>query len=102
MPYPLWRSRSVALLTVLALLVFAPASAVAQSFVNFESGHVRPLALSPDGSRLFAVNTPDNRLAIFDVTAGGLDARRPRFRSASSRWRWRAARTWRAAPRRGS
>jgi DNA-binding beta-propeller fold protein YncE len=42
------------------------------SFVNFESGHVRPLALSPDGSRLFAVNTPDGRLAIFDVTADGL------------------------------
>ena len=28
------------------------------SFVNFESGQVRPLALSPDGTRLFAVNTP--------------------------------------------
>ena len=42
------------------------------AFVNFESGHVRPLALSPDASRLFAVNTPDNRLAIYDVSAGGL------------------------------
>lgn len=31
------------------------------SFYVFESGHVRPLALSPDGSRLYAVNTPDNR-----------------------------------------
>ena len=30
------------------------------SFVNFESGQVRPLALSPDGTRLFAVNTPDD------------------------------------------
>ncbi|MFN8643316.1 MAG: hypothetical protein U0802_17260 [Candidatus Binatia bacterium] len=42
------------------------------AFVNFESGHVRPLALSPDGSLLFAVNTPDNRLEIFNVGAGGL------------------------------
>ena len=42
------------------------------SFVNFESGHTRPLALSPDGARLFAVNTPDNRLSIFDVTTTGL------------------------------
>src|SRR5262245_38028597 len=44
----------------------------AQSFTNFESGHVRPLALSPDGSRLFAVNTPDNRLEIYGVSAGAL------------------------------
>src|SRR5512134_1232110 len=44
----------------------------AQSFVNFESGHVRPLALSPDGTRLFAVNTPDNRLEVFAVAAEGL------------------------------
>ena len=44
----------------------------AASFVTFESGQVRPLALSPDGTRLFAVNTPDNRLEIFDVDGGGL------------------------------
>ena len=42
------------------------------NFVTFESGQVRPLALSPDGSRLFAVDTPDDRLEIFDVTASGL------------------------------
>jgi DNA-binding beta-propeller fold protein YncE len=47
-------------------------AAHAQSFVNFESGHVRPLALSPDGTRLFAVNTPDNRLGIYAVAVGGL------------------------------
>lgn len=43
-----------------------------QDFVAFESGHVRPLALAPDGSRLYAVNTPDNRLEILDVTPTGL------------------------------
>ena len=58
-------------LAVLAVLV-AAASARAGSFVNFESGHVRPLALSPVGDRLFAVNTPDNRLAIYTLGAGGL------------------------------
>ncbi|HYC57513.1 MAG TPA: hypothetical protein VEL28_21455 [Candidatus Binatia bacterium] len=42
------------------------------SFVAFESGQVRPLAISPDGSRLFAVNTPDNRLEVFEITASGL------------------------------
>src|SRR5512140_3371949 len=55
------------------IMLLAPAAGHAQgSFVNFESGHVRPLALSADGSRLFAVNTPDNRLEIYDVGAGGL------------------------------
>ncbi len=42
------------------------------SYVLFESGQVRPLALSADGSRLFAVNTPDNHLEIYDVTDKGL------------------------------
>src|SRR5262245_47154034 len=55
------------LLCALCALI-APAGA----FTEFESGQVRPLALSPDGTRLFAVNTPDDRLEIFDVTAGGL------------------------------
>src|SRR5262245_13259007 len=50
----------------------ALAQAPTGPFVNFESGHVRPLALSPDGSRLFAVNTPDNRLEIYAVSAAGL------------------------------
>jgi len=57
---------------VLACLVLGAVAARAQSFTNFESGHVRPLALSPDGSRLFAVNTPDNRLAIYSVGVGSL------------------------------
>src|SRR5215470_5176251 len=50
----------------------AGSASVDSSFVLFESGQVRPLALSPDGSRLFAVDTPDNRLVIFSVGAGGL------------------------------
>src|SRR5262245_32387920 len=62
---------------LLTIVLAGPALALASgsptgSFVNFESGQVRPLALSPDGSRLFATNTPDNRLEIFSVTAGGL------------------------------
>ncbi|HEV7733904.1 MAG TPA: hypothetical protein VGR62_17170 [Candidatus Binatia bacterium] len=57
-------------LAALAVLVLAVAPAGA--FTAFESGHVRPLALSPDGTRLFAVNTPDDRLEVFDVGAAGL------------------------------
>ncbi len=64
--------RPLRLLLSIALAVAATLPAGAQSFVNFESGQVRPLALSPDGSRLFAVNTPDNRLEIFAVGASGL------------------------------
>ncbi|HYH45664.1 MAG TPA: hypothetical protein VEG34_08250, partial [Thermoanaerobaculia bacterium] len=44
----------------------------ADSYTLFESGQVRPLALSPDGKRLFAVNTPDNRLEVFRVRKHGL------------------------------
>ncbi|MCA9676968.1 MAG: hypothetical protein H6709_20475 [Kofleriaceae bacterium] len=41
-------------------------------YTLFETLQVRPLALSPDGKRLYAANTPDNRLEIFDVTSHGL------------------------------
>src|SRR6185369_16773600 len=57
-------------LCLVALL--AGARAADADFVTFESGQVRPLALSPNGSRLFAANTPDNRLEILAVTATGL------------------------------
>ena len=52
-------------------LTSAPAAA-SSSFTAFESGQVRPLALSQDGKLLFAVNTPDNRLEIYRVKDGGL------------------------------
>lgn len=55
------------------LLLVSGASHAAPSFTAFESGQVRPLALSPDGSRLFAVNTPDNRLEVFNVTEQRLE-----------------------------
>src|SRR6266571_4154164 len=38
------------------------------SFVNFEATQTNPVRLSPDGRRLFAVNTPDARLSVFDVS----------------------------------
>ncbi len=41
-------------------------------FVTFESGQVRPLAISVDGNRLFATNTPNGTLDIFTVTDEGL------------------------------
>src|SRR6185295_160419 len=43
------------------------ASSTSSSFTLFESGQVRPLALSQDRQHLFAVNTPDNRLEVFRI-----------------------------------
>src|SRR4029453_6861555 len=68
------RARLLATLLALITITLAPtarAQSPQSSFVSFESGQVRPLALSPDGTHLFAVNTPDNRLEIFDVAADG-------------------------------
>ncbi len=59
--------------TLVGAAVLAAGAAWAQpTFIEFESGHVRPITLSPDGTKLFAVNTPDNTLEIFDVGGGGL------------------------------
>src|SRR4029453_1121862 len=66
-PTPL-RSRG----TLALLLTLLPSIAMGQGFVNFESGQVRPLALSAAGDRLYAMNTPDNRLEIFSVDGGAL------------------------------
>jgi len=63
--------RTLRLIGVAALSLIAVLSN-AQSFVTFESGQVRPLAMSPDGTRLFALNTPDNRLEIYDIGSAGL------------------------------
>ncbi len=40
------------------------------ALVNWENPHVYPIHMTPDGTRLLAVNTPDNRLEVFDLTAG--------------------------------
>jgi YVTN family beta-propeller protein len=55
--------RHMALAVCLMLAVGARAQ-----YVNFESAQMRPICLSPDGTRLFAVNTPDGRLSVFDVS----------------------------------
>ncbi|MCX8070841.1 MAG: hypothetical protein N3C12_00070 [Candidatus Binatia bacterium] len=43
----------------------------AGSYTLFESGPVRPLALSPDGTKLFAANIPDGRLEVFSIGVNG-------------------------------
>src|SRR4029453_17693470 len=59
----------------LGILVFAnslssPPPPPPGDFIHFESGHVHPVAVSPDGTHLFVVNTPDMRLSVFSLTGG--------------------------------
>jgi DNA-binding beta-propeller fold protein YncE len=51
------------------VLAVVPAGA---GYVNFESSHVNPIALTPSGDRLLAVNTPDALLEVFTVGPGGV------------------------------
>lgn len=41
-------------------------------FTNYESGHVHPLDMTPDGTKLLAVNTGNNSLEVYTVQPGGL------------------------------
>src|SRR6266540_2779940 len=72
------------------------AQGAADSFVNFETPPVHPIALSPDGGQLAVCNLADGRLELFDVSSGtavsvgsvpvGLDPFSVRYRTASEAW----------------
>ncbi|MCB9853731.1 MAG: beta-propeller fold lactonase family protein [Phycisphaerales bacterium] len=78
------------------LIVFFPQIASAQSFVNWETPHVHPLDITPDGSRLLAVNLADARLEILNIDSGmpilidsvpvGIDPVSVRARTNSEAW----------------
>ncbi|MEO1529039.1 MAG: beta-propeller fold lactonase family protein, partial [Planctomycetota bacterium] len=79
------------------LLVGTDSRCFAQDgFTNWESPHVHPLDLTPSEERLLAVNTPDARLEVFDVSTGtpvlidsipvGLDPVSVRARTDSEVW----------------
>src|SRR5690606_11040273 len=63
---------SCTILAAAPLLATGVAHAAPPEFFAFESGHVRPMAMSADGTKLYAVNTPNNTLEIFNVTSSGL------------------------------
>ena len=42
------------------------------NYKNFEAPQVHPLAMTPDGTRLLAVNTPAGRLSVFDLSGGAV------------------------------
>ncbi|QSQ12318.1 YncE family protein [Myxococcus landrumensis] len=87
------------LVSMLPCLVLAASASWAQTssgFVNWEHPHVHPLELTPDGARLLAVNTADNRLLVFSLSSGtpvltasipvGLDPVSVRARSNTEAW----------------
>jgi YVTN family beta-propeller protein len=59
----------IPLVVAAGLAVASPAAG--QSFVNWETPHVNPIDMTPDGSTLLVVNTADNRLELFSL-AGSL------------------------------
>src|SRR5690606_23541650 len=63
------RSRLLAACAALALA--ASAAAQPPSYLLFESGPVRPIALTPSGHLLLVANAPDNRLELFRVEPDG-------------------------------
>ena len=55
---------------VIASSLLAPKANAQPDYTLFESGPVRPIALSPDKTRLFVVNTPDGYLEVYGVSGG--------------------------------
>src|SRR3981189_3529993 len=75
-------AKSLVLWTLIASLTLSYSSNVSadtnpysQKFTAFESGQVRPLAITPDKKFLLAVNTPDAKLEIFKINGSALDHR---------------------------
>ncbi len=66
------RSRFFEFALVFSAIMASALNAYAQpSFIAFESGSVRPMAMSPAGDRLFVTNTPDHRLEVFAIDDDG-------------------------------
>jgi YVTN family beta-propeller protein len=61
----------LAMLGVLSSRITTRAQTPPPVFANFEEAQTNPLRLSADGTRLFAVNTPNASLSVFDVTTPG-------------------------------
>lgn len=78
------------------LLAAAIGSHAYADFVNFETPHVRPIAISPDRSTLAVCNTADQRVELFDLTGNlpqpvgsitvGIDPVSVAYRSNSEIW----------------
>ena len=65
---PVIRRLCAAAFFLLIITSVGPSAVQAQEFANFEVAQTNSVRLSPDGSRLFAVNTPAGSLSVFDAT----------------------------------
>ena len=86
------------LFSAILLVCFCGAvhAATTNSFKNFETAPVHPVALSPDRMFLAVCNLPDGRIELFDVTDGlphlrasipvGIDPVSVRFRNDNELW----------------
>ena len=59
------------LMSAMLLAAVALAMPALASYTNFEASHVHPIALTPSGTRLLVVNTPDAMLEIYAVDVDG-------------------------------
>ena len=92
----LWIQSLRTLVAVLISVCAAHGQVSTNSFFNWETPPVHPLALSPDGTKLVLCNLPDNRLEIFSITNGipttlgsisvGLDPCSVSFRTSDEVW----------------
>ncbi len=90
------RSAQVALVCVMSVGCGLRARADTPGFVNWETPHVSPLAMTPDGQTLVAVNTAGAALQVFSLASGvpvrvasipvGMDPVSVRARSNTSVW----------------
>ncbi|MEZ5301135.1 MAG: hypothetical protein R3F11_10850 [Verrucomicrobiales bacterium] len=62
--FPRWIAASVAGIAIAAASPLASAA----DYTQFEARQTHPVRLSADGTRLYALNTPDGRLSVFDVS----------------------------------
>jgi len=62
------RVLGIVILSVAALVEPLAAQVPPSQFVNFEGAQTNPIRTSVDGTRLFALNTPDARVSVFDLT----------------------------------
>lgn len=67
---PHWVTRAAALSVLFALPLMTQNKG--NSYVNFEAALTSPIRLSPDGTRLFAVNNPNGTLSVFDASTNPL------------------------------
>ncbi|MEM7082716.1 MAG: thrombospondin type 3 repeat-containing protein [Pseudomonadota bacterium] len=68
----LWLLKGALIVWVMVTIVFSGSTYAQDAYLHFESGHVRPMSMSPDGTTLAVVNTSDNHVELFSLRTDGL------------------------------